>query len=578
MSRKRLGAVERLEPINQNVKKEDAMTKGAIQVGSLIWLLWCLAGCAATSGLPSETRHTSTAVAAPEVNAWLDQTAVTQAAAIQRQELTSEALVQGYLARIRDLDDKINAVLVVNPNALQDARARDDALAEGRVMGPLHGLPVLVKDNIETRELPTTAGSMALVQNDTGRDAPIIARLRAAGAIILGKTNLSEWANFRSESSISGWSAVGGLTRNPHLLNRTACGSSSGSGAAMAVRLASMAIGTETNGSIICPAAMNGVVGFKPSVGFLSRRHIVPISHTQDTAGPMTASVMDAAVMFQAMSGKDTEDEATTQAPTYMPPADSIATGSLSGVRIGVMRYRQGDNPHVLSAFNASLSVLEKSGAELVEIADFSQPDSFWPDSYKVLLSEFHHNVNAYLASSPANLPVRSLSALIDFNAQSQREMALFDQDIFTQSLRAPAIDSDAYRDALALIRDTARDKGLDALLNDNNVDVLVAPSNSPAFLIDAIYGDHAPMGYIGIGYLAAIAGYPHLTVPVAEIKGLPVGLSVIGGQWQDMKVLMVGYQFEQALGFTPEAQLLESRMQAYPHWFSPLNDAQDTP
>ncbi len=318
---------------------------------------------------------------------------------------------------------------------------------------------------------------------------------------------------------------------------------------------------------------MNGVVGFKPSVGFLSRRHIVPISHTQDTAGPITMSVLDAAVMFQAMSGADSQDTITTQAPTFMPPADSLAKGSLEGIRIGVMRYRQGDNPHVLSAFNHSLSVLEKRGAQLVDIADFSQPDSFWHDSYQVLLSEFHHNINAYLAGSPADLPARTLNGLIEFNAGSDREMALFNQDIFTQSLAAPEVDSPAYRDALSLIRTTAREKGIDALLNDNNVDVLVAPSNSPAFLIDSIYGDHAPMGFIGIGYLAAIAGYPHLTVPVAEVKDLPVGLSVIGGQWQDMKVLLVGYQLEQALNFKPDVQMMESQMQAHPQWYAPLTD-----
>lgn len=556
-------------------KWEAAMKQGALRAGVIIGLFWCLLGCSASGMSSPDTPQANTEAATAKDTAWLDETAVAQAAAIQRRELTSEALVQGYLARIRDLDGNINAVLSINPDALQEARDRDDAIAKGRSLGPLHGIPVLVKDNIETRELPTTAGSMALIDNDTGRDAPIIARLRAAGAIILGKTNLSEWANFRSESSISGWSAVGGLTRNPHLLNRTACGSSSGSGAAMAVRLASLAIGTETNGSIICPSAMNGVVGFKPSVGFLSRRHIVPISHTQDTAGPMTTSVLDAAVMFQAMSGADNQDKLTTQAPTFMPPADSLTTGRLEGVRIGVMRYRQGDNPHVLSAFNDSLAVLEEHGAQLVDIADFSQPESFWPDSYQVLLSEFHHNINAYLASSPADLPARSLTELIEFNAGSDREMVLFDQDIFTQSLAAPEIDSPAYRDALSLIRTTARDKGIDALLKDNNVDVLVAPSNSPAFLIDTIYGDHAPMGFIGIGYLAAIAGYPHLTLPVAEVKELPVGLSVIGGQWQDMKVLMVGYQLEQALGFTPQVQLMESRMQAHPQWFSSLTDGE---
>lgn len=499
---------------------------------------------------------------ANETQYYLGKPAHQQAQAIASGEITSAALVKGYLARIEQLDGKVNSVLSVNPNALEEANAIDKQLANGKTLGPLAGIPVLLKDNIESDELPTTAGSMALLNNNTGRNAPIVAKLKAAGAIVLGKTNLSEWANFRSESSISGWSAVGGLTRNPHMLSRSACGSSSGSGAAMSLRLASLAVGTETNGSIICPASINGVVGFKPTVGLLSRTHIVPISFSQDTAGPMTSSVQDAWLMASVMAGADKNDSATKNADDHLleVPSSSLLATDLKGKRIGVVRYRQGDNPHVLAVYEKALKQLEASGATLVDISDFSQPDSFWADSYNVLLSEFHHSINEYLSNSPASLPAKNLSELIEFNQATPRELVLFDQDIFEKSLASSAIDSDEYKHALRLIRDTAGENGIDALLSKHNVDVLVAPSNSPSFLIDGVYGDHSPVGFIGIGYLAAIAGYPHLTVPAGQVKDLPVGISFIGGKWQDKKVLEIGSIFEAKHGFFIKPGLLPTR------------------
>ncbi len=423
-------------------------------------------------------------------------------------------------------------------------------------------LPVLLKDNIESSELPTTAGSLALLNNDTKRDAPIVSKLKAAGAIVLGKTNLSEWANFRSESSISGWSAVGGLTRNPHILSRSACGSSSGSGAAMALRLASLAVGTETNGSVICPSSINGIVGFKPSVGLLSRTHIVPISFSQDTAGPMTANVQDAWLMASVMAGSDPQDSATVGADAHIPtlPSSSMIATDLKGVTVGVVRYRQGDNPHVLAVYEKALTQLQNAGATLVDISDFDQPDSFWADSYNVLLSEFHASINEYLASSPAQIPARDLSELIEFNKRSERELALFDQSIFEKSLTSNATDSEDYKNAVLLIQDAAGKNGIDALMAKHKVDILVAPSNSPSFLIDGVYGDHSPGGFIGIGYLAAIAGYPHLTVPAGAVKDLPVGLSFIGAKWQDEKVLSIGSVFEAKHGFYLKPGLLPTR------------------
>ena len=493
---------------------------------------------------------------------YLDMPAYQQAQAIANGEITSAALVKGYLSRVEKLDNQVNSVLALNPNILNEAQAVDRQIANKQALGPLAGIPVLLKDNIESDEMPTTAGSMALLNNNTGRNAPIVAKLKAAGAIVLGKTNLSEWANFRSESSISGWSAVGGLTRNPHILARSACGSSSGSGAAMSLRLASLAVGTETNGSIICPASINGVVGFKPTVGLLSRTHIVPISFSQDTAGPMTANVHDAWLMTAIMAGVDEEDNATKDAQSHVPklPSASMLATDLKGKRIGVVRYRQGDNPHVLAVYEKALAQLKASGATLVDISDFSQPDSFWADSYNVLLSEFHHSINDYLAGSPAELPARNLNELIAFNKKTERELSLFDQDIFEKSLASATIESDEYKKALSLIKDTAGKNGIDALMAKHNVEVLVAPSNSPSFLIDGVYGDHSPVGFIGIGYLAAIAGYPHLTVPAGQVKDLPVGISFIGGKWQDEEVLEVGRIFEAKHGFYIKPGLLPTR------------------
>ncbi|TKB02715.1 amidase [Alteromonas portus] len=498
----------------------------------------------------------------PTPSKWLDEPAFVQAQAIIDGKVTSSALVSGFLARIEQLDKKTNSILALNPNALAEAKAIDKKVANGEALGPLAGIPVLLKDNIESTEMPTTAGSMALINNNTGRDAPIVAKLKAAGAIILGKTNLSEWANFRSESSISGWSAVGGLTRNPHILSRSACGSSSGSGAAMSLRLASLAVGTETNGSIICPASINGVVGFKPTVGLLSRTHIVPISFSQDTAGPMTSNVQDAWLMTAVMAGEDASDSATKNAGTHRPamPLSEMLPTDLKGKRIGVVRYRQGDNPHVLAVYESALSQLKASGATLVDISDFSQPDSFWPDSYNVLLSEFHHSINEYLSGSPAEIPARNLSELIAFNNKTERELVLFNQDIFEKSLASAPIGSEQYQSALRLIQDTAGKNGIDALLAKHNVDVLVAPSNSPSFLIDGVYGDHSPAGFIGIGYLAAVAGYPHLTVPAGQVKNLPVGISFIGGKWQDENVLKIGKVFEAKHGFFIKPGLLPTR------------------
>jgi len=476
-----------------------------------------------------------------------DLSATELAAGIRNGSFTSEQLVRGYLDRIEALNPLLNAVIAVNPEALAEAARLDQEAALGQWRGRLHGIPVLVKDNVETRELPTTAGSTALLDNATGRDAPIIARLRAEGAIILGKTNLSEWANFRDDASMSGWSGVGGQTHNPHSLDRSACGSSSGSGAAIAAMFAPLAIGTETNGSIMCPAAMNGIVGFKPTVGLLSRTHIVPISVSQDTAGPMTRTVADAALMLSVMAGSDPADSATKDADNFAVDFTSTLDGDIAGLRIGVLRFAQGDRPAISAAFDEAMTVLASAGAVLVDIADFTRPENFGEHSLRVLEVEFKHSLNAYLAAAAPAVASRSLAELIRFNDQSPRELALFAQSLFVSSDQSPDLNDPAYLESLRFIQEQTRQEGIDRLLQQYAVDVLVMPSRPAAFMIDAVYGDNYPGGPVGAGWLAAIAGYPIINVPMGQEKGLPLGLAFTASAWQDALVLKVGHAYEQA-------------------------------
>ncbi len=462
------------------------------------------------------------------------------------QPLSAERLTATSLARIQRIDPQVGSVIALDPTALDQARRLD---ASGS-LGLLGGQPVLVKDNIETAgPLPTTAGSLALAGNVTGRDAPLVARLRRAGAVMLGKTNLSEWANFRSTSSISGWSAVGGQTRNPFALDRNPCGSSSGSGAAVAAGLVRLAVGTETDGSITCPAAINGIVGFKPTVGLVSRTHIVPISESQDTAGPMAPTVREAALLLTAMAGSDPADPATREADRrrrdYLA---ALNAGALKGKRIGVMRFASGFGTE--GPFERALSVLKAQGAILVDIKGFDDK-AISGNEFQVLLTEFKDGVNRYLKSSPAALPARTLEGLIAFNkANAAREMPLFGQELFEQAQATKGIADPAYRKARQASFAAAGPNGIDRLLRTHRLDVLVGPTMPPAWKIDAVNGDQISGG--GAGSLAAVAGYPHLTVPMGQVKGLPVGLSFIGGKWKDAEVLSFGYAYEQARGVLP--------------------------
>jgi amidase len=392
--------------------------------------------------------------------------------------------------------------------------------------------------------MPTTAGSLALKDNLTGRDAPVVARLRAAGAIILGKTNLSEWANIRSSKSMSGWSAVGGQVRNPYALDRSPCGSSSGSGAAVAASLAPGALGTETDGSVVCPAAINGLVGFKPTVGLVSRTHIVPISHSQDTAGPMARTVEDAAILLDAMAGADTADETTMNLPNR--PRDfaaSLKPDALRGLRIGVIR--DGDDPALLARFDAALSALKAAGAVLVAV---EQPklDGMGDAEFAVLQTELKADLNAYLATTHPAVTVRTLDQVIAFNrANAAAEMPYFGQEIFEQAAKTKGLSDPAYKAARAKSLRLAGREGIDAMLKKAKVSLLVRPTYGQAWLIDPVYGDNfkGPSA----SEMPAIAGYPHLTVPMGLADGLPVGISFIGTAWTDAQVLSAGYAFEQA-------------------------------
>jgi amidase len=489
---------------------------------------------------------------APDYSGYAQPTVLPQPAPLQDVG-PAETATAAALDRIQQLNPSLNAVIAIDPTAMRQARDID----RSSLHGPLAGKPVLIKDNIEVAgPLPTTAGSLALADNVTGRDAPLVARLRSAGAVILGKTNLSEWANFRSNNSISGWSAVGGQARNPYALDRDPCGSSSGSAAAVASGLVRLAIGTETDGSVTCPAAINGIVGLKPTVGLVSRTHIVPISASQDTAGPMAASVREAAELLTAIAGSDPADPATADADRHkMDYAAALDSNALAGKRIGVMRFASGFGTDDI--FNAALELLKAHGATLVEIKAFDRK-GIGSNESKVLLTEFKVGINAYLATTPPSVRSRNLADLIAFNnAHSMQEMPLFAQEEFEKAQATKGLDDPVYKKARRLSFEAAGRNGIDKLLKDYDVVALVGPTEAPAWKIDAVNGDQSAGG--GAGSLAAVAGYPHLTVPMGLVKGLPVGLSFIGPKWSEKLLLNLGYAYEQARGPFPAPQFLPS-------------------
>jgi amidase len=478
---------------------------------------------------------------------------IAELAAAQAQgRVTSLQLVDAYLARIARVDragPALHSVLALNPQARAQARALDRERAAGHIRGPLHGIPLLIKDNIETADpLPTTAGSLALAGNRGGRDAPLVARLRAAGAVILGKTNLSEWANIRSTSSVSGWSAVGGQTRNPYAMDRSPCGSSSGSGAAVAASLAAAAIGTETDGSITCPASMNGLVGIKPTVGLVPRTYVVPISHSQDTPGPITHTVADAALLLQVMSGPDPQDAATRDAASHVPTAADVNAGtSLAGVRIGLMSA-----PNALTGVKALLAAaamrLTAAGATVVEVEPPAEADKLGDYELTVMLTELKADLASYLATTPSAVATRTLADVIAFNrTHAEHEMPIFGQELFERAQASGGLQDPAYLKARAESLRIAGHDGLDRIFTAHQLQALIAFTEGPAMPIDPVNGD--AINSSGPGNLPAIAGYPHLTVPMGMVKGMPVGLSVIGPAWSDARVLQIGAACERLLG-----------------------------
>jgi len=503
----------------------------------------------ARAGLASIGLLAATAGAVPPTSAVPpDADIATLSRSLSSGTLSAAALTDHYLRRIAALDARgpaLHSVLELNPDARAIAAALDRSTAP---RGALHGIPVLLKDNVDTGDrLHTTAGSLALLDSRPARDAFIVRRLRASGAVILGKTNLSEWANFRSKRSVSGWSARGGLTLNPYDRGRNACGSSSGSGTAIAADLAVVAVGSETDGSIICPSSVAGLVGIKPTVGLVSRSGIIPISAVQDTAGPMARTVADAAALLGVLAGYDPEDPAT--APLKDRPAVDytkfLDARSLQGARIGVMRRSAGFHEDVDAAFERALAALRAAGATLVDPADLPADAELGPDESLAMSYEFKDGINRYLATRVGPGP-HTLADLIAFDeAEAGREMPWFRQELFVEAeARGPLTDA-PYVEARARLRRRAATDGLDALMAREHLDALVAPSAGPAWTNDLVNGDRIIGG--DVTSAPAIAGYPHVTVPMGFVHGLPVGLSLVGAPFSEGKLIGYAYAFEQA-------------------------------
>ncbi|MCB9006751.1 MAG: amidase [Ardenticatenaceae bacterium] len=465
--------------------------------------------------------------------------------------MTAQKAVQFYLDRIEQIDrngPSLNSVLAVNPNALHIAKTLDEERQTTGPRGPLHGIPILLKDNIETKDpVPTTAGSLALAENFARQDSFVAEKLRAAGAIILGKTNLSEWANFRSNRSSSGWSSAGGQVRNPYALDRNPCGSSSGSGVAVAANLCAAAIGTETDGSIVCPSHVNGIVGLKPTVGLIGRSGIVPISHSQDTAGPMARTVRDVAILLGALTGIDPRDPVTAVSANnhHTDYTQFLDKNGLQGARIGVARNFLGHNPGVDALIEQAITVMRQQGATIVDPANIETKRQIGQPEFEVLLYEFKADLNTYLATTPQTVPQRTLADLIEFNlANETAVLPYFGQELFESAQAKGDLNDAAYLEALANSRRLARNEGIDATLQAHQLDAIVAPTGGPAWLTDWVNGDH----YSGASSTpTAVAGYPNITVPTGYLYGLPVGISFMGGAWQEPKLLKLAYAFEQA-------------------------------
>ncbi len=499
----------------------------------------------------SETNAASIPTASPAAFE-LDETTITELqTGMASGRHTAQSLVQKYLDRIDDIDKHgpaVNSVIELNPDALSIAAELDKERKAKRSRGPLHGIPVLIKDNIDTHDrMTTTAGSLALGGSIPMQDSSVAKKLRDAGAVILGKTNLSEWANFRSSHSSSGWSGRGGQTKNPYVLDRNPCGSSSGTGASVSANLTAVGVGTETDGSVVCPSSANSLVGIKPTVGLISRAGIIPISHTQDTAGPMCRTVTDAAILLGVLTGTDSRDSATNAATgkSFADYTKFLDANGLKGARIGVQRKAFGFNDGVDKLIGDCIDIMKRRGATVVDPADIPTQGKFDDSELEVLLYEFKAGLNSYLAALGPNAPVKSLKEIIAFNEQYRdREMPYFGQDLFIKAQAKGPLTEKAYRDALAKDQRMSRKEGIDFVMDKNKLDALIAPTGGPAWPTDWINGDHFTGGY---STASAVAGYPHITVPAGYVFGLPVGLSFFGRAWSESTLIKFAYAFEQA-------------------------------
>jgi amidase len=462
-------------------------------------------------------------------------------------EFTIEELTQAYLDRIDKIDKDgpgLNSIIFVNPNALETARKLDAELKEGKSRGPLHGIPVVLKDNIDTYDMPTTAGSRALRNSYPPEDSYITKKLREAGCVIIAKANLSEWANFRGELSSSGWSGLGGQTHNPYDLTRNPCGSSSGSGVAVSANLTVLAIGTETNGSIVCPSTSNGVVGIKPTVGLLSRSGIIPISFTQDTPGPMARTLTDAVICLGAMTGIDSADSKTLDGSNkgYSDYTQFLKEDALEGKRIGLFKAPFGVNYKVDSLTMSVVRLFKEEGAEVIEIDNILAEQTGY-HSFQLMLFEYKDGLNKYFESLGPEVPIKSVEELIEFNKKDSIELRYYNQKYLVMASEKGGLDSDEYLTALEKARLGSQKNGIDRVMDELTLDAIIAPTGSPAWKTDWTNGDSY---VLGSSSPAAIAGYPNITIPMGFIEGLPVGISIFGRAWSEPKLIEIAYSFEQ--------------------------------
>jgi len=543
------------KPSNRRSFLQTTLVSGAAAaISSALYPAFGAAREVSTSRTPGPSAAESSGspdVKAPDVKRFeLDEITIAELQdGMKSGKFTARSLVEKYTARIEDIDKRtVNAIIELNPDAPSIADALDQERKAKGPRGQLHGIPVLIKDNIDTADrMMTTAGSLALVGSKPQKDSFVAQRLRAAGAVILGKTNLSEWANIRSSHSTSGWSGRGGLTKNPYALDRNPCGSSSGTGAGISANLAAVGIGTETDGSIVCPSSSNGLAGIKPTVGLVSRSGIIPISHSQDGAGPMCRTLRDAAILLGALTGVDPDDAATAASAgkAQSDYAQYCDPSGLKGARIGVARKYFGFSEAVDALMEQSLAVMKQQGATLVDPADIETLGKFDESELLVFMYELKADLNVYLARLGPGAPMRTLQDIIDFNDRNrQKEMPYFGQDLFVKAQAKGPLTEKAYVDALAKNHQLSRTEGIDALMDKHHLDAIVAPTGGPAWLSDLVNGDHVAGGSSNA---AAVAGYPNINVTAGSLSGLPVGISFFGRAWSEPTLIKLAYSFEQA-------------------------------